>query len=691
MNHSSKNTISAMLISLFLFQNTLIAHAKKENNDNASFKKIEFQKINSGKNFKEGEVIVKFKKDRINLEKSSGKIKVKSFENNKGLEEIDSANNLNAKLLKSKKKTLDLIDELKNDPNVEYVEANIIRNPLSVPNDTYFNLQWPLDNTGQTFTSSTGASISGAVDSDIDALETWNIENSSNQEVTVAIIDTGARFTHEDLTVNMWDGTNCKDENNQAVSGGCPNHGWDYKDGDSNPDDSIFPYCYEYAPDQITCLDEQDVSGHGTFISGIIGGVHNNLKGISGISSKNKIKIMPIRFDLDTFSEIQAINFAKNNGAKVINASFGGTEFSQLEKDAIESFPGIFVAAAGNESTNNETLHFYPSDYASSNIISVAATDQNDVLATFSNYGSLSVDLAAPGKNVTSTFNNSDTQYAVGDGTSFAAPYIAAASALLYSANISLSSSALKDIILASGDSLPTLSGKTVSGKRLNLNNAYQLAIKIATPTALPAGGTYASTQSVTLSSSTTGADIFYTLDGSQPSISSTKYTIPISVTDTATLKSIAVKDGMTDSEIFSSSYIINIPQIVTLPDPIETAKAADFDLYQKYDGYLKYEKGQKYKKYEKAKEKYGFKNSAEKSKYKQAYNNFKLFKKNPVKYPKFALLIKEYKKYKKYQEQLAPLSKYSKYSNYSKKEYSNYKYFGSNEYEAGHERYLTY
>lgn len=691
--------VPILLVSILLFQGIPFSNAK-DSDETKNFTKIEIRNKRPSSNFKEGEIIVKFKKDKINLKKNSGKSKAKSFEAANELKELNSANKLNSKLFKSDKKTEDLIEELKKDPNVEYAEPNFIRFPLSMPNDTYFNYQWALNNTGQTFQSSTGATISGTIDADIDAAEAWSTENSSNQEIIVAVIDTGARLSHEDITSNIWTntgeiaGNGIDDDNNGYID---DVHGWDFKDNDNNPDDSVFQYCYTYAPDNITCLDQDDVSGHGTFISGIIAGIQGNSKGISGISSKNKIKVMPIRFDLDLDTELQAIQYAKDNGAKVINASFGAATFSQSEKNSIDAFTGLFVTAAGNDGTNNDISHYYPSDYTSSNLISVAATDENDSLAIFSsggsNYGATSIDLGAPGKNITSVYNTSDIAYAVGDGTSFATPYVAASTAMLFSVDNLLSTSSVKNILLSSGDSLSSLSGKTVSGKRLNLNSAIQAASKVTTPIASPVGGTYSSTQTVTLSTETSGASIYYTLDGTTPTASSTLYSAPLNISTTATLKAIAIKAGMTNSDAFSSIYTITIAAPVQVTPPVDDAaiKAADYDLYQKYLGYQKYEKYKNYQKYKKAKSKYGFKNSGEKAKYKQSYTNFKLFLKNPIRYRQYATLMSEYKKYKKYLSGMSSVKKYSKYSKYNKKGYANYKNYGSAEYRDGYARYLAY
>lgn len=334
-------------------------------------------------NYVEGEVLVKYKQPKIDLAQNRGLDQVNSFEKTNKLSTKDEFKNLNIKVLKSVKSTKEMIDNIKNDPNVEYVEPNYIRTMQSTtPNDTSFSEQWGLNNTGQLVNGTSGTN-----DADIDAPEAFSLESASQTDVIIAVIDTGVLYNHPDLHDNMWDGSSdCKDENNVRISGGCSNHGWDLKNSDDNP------------------VDDFD---HGTHVAGIIAGISNNSTGISGASYQNNLKIMALKVTgtdglapVDTI--IKAINFAKNNGASVVNASFGKSEFSQAEKDAIEAFGGIFVAAAGNNSTNNENTHYYPSDYDLDNIISIAATDQNDALASFSNYGAASVDVGAPGVNILS-------------------------------------------------------------------------------------------------------------------------------------------------------------------------------------------------------------------------------------------------------------------------------------------------
>ncbi|MFA6270226.1 MAG: S8 family serine peptidase [Candidatus Paceibacterota bacterium] len=337
------------------------------------------------KDYVDGEILVKYKNNKINLQTISGKAAALNFINSKSLEKKEDLikNNISVLRIKDTKTVEQKIAELKNDPNVEYVEPNYRRYPAVInTNDTNKSILWGLDNTGQTINGSYG-NITGTNDADIDAPEAWAISGATTSvPVIVAVIDSGVAYNHPDLVANMWDGSNCKDENGNAL-GGC-NYGYDYEDNDKTPLPSF--------------------SSHGTHIAGTIAAAINNGKGIIGVAPN--AKIMAIKYGFNVASEIKSIDFAIQNGAKVINASFDGTEFSQSEYDAINRFKtagGILIAAAGNESTNNESVHLYPSDYNLDNIISTAATDQNDALATFSNYGITSVDVGAPGTNIYST------------------------------------------------------------------------------------------------------------------------------------------------------------------------------------------------------------------------------------------------------------------------------------------------
>jgi subtilisin family serine protease len=201
----------------------------------------------------------------------------------------------------------------------------------------------------------------------------------------VAVIDTGVAYNHSDLINSMWDGSTCK-SNTNAVLGGCQ-HGYDFEDDDKDP-----------LPSSNT---------HGTHIAGTISAQKNNALGVAGVAPQ--AKIMAIKSSLTTDNIIMGMNFAKNNGAKIINASWGSNNSAfandTLLINAIRDFPGIFITAAGNgggdgSGDNNESTPFYPSSYTLSNIISVAATDYQDALSSFSNYGSTSVDVGAPGEDI---------------------------------------------------------------------------------------------------------------------------------------------------------------------------------------------------------------------------------------------------------------------------------------------------
>lgn len=334
------------------------------------------------------EVVVKFKSSKISLKNPSlvSKMLQMGFEYTNNLSKENVAEKRNTVVYKTKnKQNIDeLISELKSDKNIEYAEPNYVYKQSAInTNDTYKANLWGLDNTGQVVVDG-GENFAGTTNADINFPEAMAISTGTT-DVIVAVIDSGVAYNHPDLSANMWDGTNCKDENGNSL-GGCI-HGYDFADNDNDP-----------AP---------NFDGHGTHVSGTIAAAYNNGKGTLGFGTH--IKIMALRCGDGTFKSsciARSIDFARENGARVINASFGGNSFSQAQYDAIVRFRdagGIFVAAAGNESTDNETVHSYPSDYDLANIISVASIDMGDQLSSFSNYGSTSVDVAAPGEHIMST------------------------------------------------------------------------------------------------------------------------------------------------------------------------------------------------------------------------------------------------------------------------------------------------
>jgi subtilisin family serine protease len=264
-------------------------------------------------------------------------------------------------------------------PLIKYAEPNYIIRIKSFPDDEKFNNLWGLHNTGQS---------GGAVDADIDAPEAWDITTGS-ESVIIAVVDTGVAINHPDLIDNIWRNsgeTDCSDGVDNDANGyedDC--FGWDFLGDDNDP---------------------SDLHGHGTHVSGTIAGKGNNMIGVAGVMWE--ARIMPLRFlGSDGFGTtadaIEAILYANNNGAHVINNSWGGSSYSKALKDAIDASTAVVVCAAGNDGVNTDISPHYPSGFSSPNIISVAATTRNDERASFSNFGLNSVDIGAPGVSIHST------------------------------------------------------------------------------------------------------------------------------------------------------------------------------------------------------------------------------------------------------------------------------------------------
>ncbi|MEI6379183.1 MAG: S8 family peptidase [Candidatus Falkowbacteria bacterium] len=386
-----------------------------------------------------------------------------------------------------------LIASIKSDPTVEYVERDYV-NRFDYPstNDAAISNTYNLDNSGN-FYDSQGlhSTLTGA---DTSAAKAWTVAgNSEGQGVLVAVIDTGVAYNHPDLAVNMWDGSQvCKDRNGVVVNGGCPNHGFSYyfrslgdnrysSTEDNNPAANkympILEMIYGPVPANIIAA-----KSHGTHISGIIAAGKGNNVGIAGIAPQ--AKIMALQIDGSSYNELKAINFAINNGVKIINASYGQDSFSQADYDAIKAFGGsggLFIASAGNNSRNNDSTAQYPCNYNLNNVICVAATDYNDGLAYYSNWGATSVDVAAPGSMIYSSAikdlddNGQKEGYMYMSGTSMATPAVVGVAALIWGSKPNLTNLQVKEVLLSTVDKLGSLSGKVVSGGRVNAYRALQL------------------------------------------------------------------------------------------------------------------------------------------------------------------------------------------------------------------------
>lgn len=341
------------------------------------------QESNLSNDYVEGEVLVKYK----NADQTNG-FSIDSLNNQIGadvIETFDSVSGLQLVSLPEDISVEEAITFYEQNSQVAYVEPNYIYQPDSalVPNDTNFTLLWGANNTGQTIETQAGTS-----DADMDLPETWSI-NTGSQAVVIAVIDTGVKYDHPDLIDNIWNNSDeiAGDGVDNDLNGKIDDiRGWDFYSNDNDP---------------------MDTSSHGTHVSGTIAGMGNNNAGIAGVMWD--AQIMPIRFigpdGGTTDNAIWAIQYANANGADVINNSWGGGGFSQALKDAIDASKAVVVCSAGNNGINVESSPSYPGSYTSPNIITVAATDNQDALAEFSNYGSTSVDVAAPGVSIYSTLS----------------------------------------------------------------------------------------------------------------------------------------------------------------------------------------------------------------------------------------------------------------------------------------------
>jgi len=375
----------------------------------------------------------------------------------------------------SAKKVQDVVEQLNAATNVEYAEPNYQYHALLTPNDPSFNKLWGMENTGQT------GGLEGA---DISATEAWDVTTGSD-EVIIGVIDTGVDYKHEDLAENIY--TNPGEDAwvipNDPTSG----NGFD-DDGNGKVDDYKG---WNFVNDT---NDPYDDNMHGTHVSGTIGAIGNNGKGVVGVNWH--VKIMPLKFLAadgvgDTDDAIKAIIYATDMGAKILSNSWGGGAYSKALEDAIKyanDHGVLFVAAAGNDGVNTDEVPNYPSNYDVPNVISVAASDHGDQRALWggggggddcgftcssamaatpgSNYGPNTVDLAAPGKDVYSTVPGG---YRSLSGTSMATPHVAGAAGLLLAKNPALTYLQIRDILFSTVDELSSFQNITVTGGRLNL------------------------------------------------------------------------------------------------------------------------------------------------------------------------------------------------------------------------------
>jgi subtilisin family serine protease len=332
-----------------------------------------------------------------------------------------------------------------------FVEPDYVRHAHRVPTDSAFTdgRLWGLQNSGQSGGTS-GADINVAAALDL---------TTGSRDVIVAIIDTGIRYTHQDLVTQMW-------HNPDEI----PDNGVD--DDQDGYVDNI--HGINAVAEDFAAGNPMDNNGHGTHVAGTIGAAANDGNDHVGVAWE--VSLMALKFLNDdgegkTSDEIKCIDFAIANGANIINASYGGPGFSQAQEAAMrraEAAGILFVAAAGNESGNNDTAPGYPASFEFPNVIAVASLNRQNQLSQFSNTGFNSVDIAAPGEAIFSCWVDSDTDYKVLSGTSMAAPHVAGVAALVLARFPNIGIPELRDLLLNTATPVGSFSGAIATGGRIN-------------------------------------------------------------------------------------------------------------------------------------------------------------------------------------------------------------------------------
>ncbi len=406
-----------------------------------------------------GEIIVKLKSSKVRSflsRKSNYGLNVKRLMN------LRAGNFVLFKT--TNKSAMATIEKLNNDPAVEYAEPNFIYRAIgkkvrNKSQDPKFGELWGLINTGNNEPAGTrgNSSNSGKAGIDINVKEAWKI-TKGDKKIKIAVIDTGVDYNHPDLKNNIW--------TNEAELNGV--EGVD-DDGNGYIDDI---HGYDFANND---GDPMDGNGHGTHCAGTIAAEHDNNIGVAGVMAN--ASIVGIKFLTDqgsgsTADAINAIDYATKINVDIMSNSWGGGGSSQALKESIERARDagiVFTAAAGNSSTDNDSQPHYPSNYDVDNVISVAAHNYNDELAYFSCYGSKTVHVSAPGRNILSTVPNNS--YDVFSGTSMATPHVSGVIGLYISENGRTSHKDLRQRLMSSSVYGKAYAKKTVSKGRVDAYN----------------------------------------------------------------------------------------------------------------------------------------------------------------------------------------------------------------------------
>jgi thermitase len=365
------------------------------------------------------------------------------------------------------------INMLSSHPDVAYIEPSVKLSihpvitheedsigdakDITTMNDPKFAKQWGLINTGS---NSGWLFFGGTKGEDVNVKKAWEL-TTGNQELIVAVIDTGVDHSHPDLAKNMWA--------NQAELNG--QEGVD-DDGNGFIDDI---YGYDFANND---GDPKDDNGHGTHCAGNIGAIHNNNTGVAGVMGN--VKLMGLKFlsrggSGESADAIKSIDYAVRMGAKILSNSWGGGEKTQALKDAIiaaNEAGVVFVAAAGNSSRNHDSSPSYPSAYKVDNVLSIGAMAGSGKKSGFSDYGATTVHVFAPGSGIMSTYKGGG--YKKLSGTSMAAPLASGVVGLLLAQEPELTPKEVIDRVVATAAKTTALDGKAIANGRIDAYRALQ-------------------------------------------------------------------------------------------------------------------------------------------------------------------------------------------------------------------------
>jgi subtilisin family serine protease len=473
------------------------------------------------------------------------------------------------------------IARLKNQPGIKFVEPNYIVHSMATSDDPYF--------TNTSLWGMYGASTSPANQFGSNAASAWGNGYVGSSDVVVGIIDEGVQILHPDLTANRWinsgeiAGDGIDNDNNGYID---DVNGWDFVNNDASV----------YDGGTTGSLDS-----HGTHVSGTIGGSGGNSIGVAGVNWN--VKIISTKFlganGGSTSNAVRALDYLtslKSRASNPVNLvasnnSWGGGGFSQALLDAINRSGDagmLFVAAAGNSTTNNDATVSYPSNYvcttsnrSSDCMIAVAAISSTGGIASFSSYGATTVDLGAPGVGIYSTLPNNT--YGSYSGTSMATPHVTGAVALCKSIFPSITANQIRSAVLSSATATTSLSGKTATGGRLNvgamatncasLNNLVEQTnpIQIITP---PTSGPAGTAISITTTPGTGSGSITFTTTGANCVISgsSINATAPTICGVTATKGADSVYRASTSAVVNFTFNAVSQPVLLTVSNVITTA-----------------------------------------------------------------------------------------------------------------------